>query len=273
MGRSPRLPCSGSGIGCETGRSQLLGKEPGKEGIMVALGHGDGGIGGTFLSVQSGGACFLLLEGPCSSLDARAGCSECWRKAVSLSRRGASARSCSAVARSIAWRSAVVVASAGADTRARARRSSTSRGETFASSACCAWSKLAETDARCPRWGGGPSLAAREARGSGAVGRKPGVRPVLGPVVARRSVGPMGEKSRSGPEAEGGGESVLVVASVAVPVFFVGDAVGNEVVDMPLREARKAARGVKSRGGATRTVKGGWSATRVVTRGAGEELL
>ena len=109
--------------------------------------------------------------------------------------------------------------------------------------------------------------------GSGAVGRKSGVRPVLDPVVARRSVGPMGEKSRSGPEAEGGGESVLVVALSAVPVLFLGDAMVDEVVDMAVREARKAARGVKSRGGATRTVKGGWSATCVVTRGAGAELL
>ena len=78
-------------------------------------------------------------------------------------------------------------------------------------------------------------------------------------------MGPMGEKSRSGPEAEGGGESVLVVALAAVPVLFLGDAMVDEVVDMALREARKAARGVKSRGGATRTVKGGWSAPCVVT--------
>ena len=49
--RSPRLPCSGSGIGRGRGRSQLLGREPGKEGIMVALGHGDGGTGGTFLNL------------------------------------------------------------------------------------------------------------------------------------------------------------------------------------------------------------------------------
>ena len=43
------------------------------------------------------------------------------------------------------------------------------------------------------------------------MGRSPGVRPVLDAVVALISVGPIGEKSRSGPEAEGGGESVLML--------------------------------------------------------------
>ena len=113
---------------------------------------------------------------------------------------------------------------------------------------------------------------AMEARGSGTVGRKPGVRPVLEPVLARSSAGAIGEKSRSGPEAEGGGESVLAVASAAVPVL--GDAVVDEVVEvMSLWEARQGARGEQARGGATRTVKGGWSATRVVARGAGAEVL
>ena len=40
---------------------------------------------------------------------------------------------------------------------------------------------------------------AREARGSGTVERKPGARPVLEPVIARRAVGAMGERSKSGP--------------------------------------------------------------------------
>ena len=40
---------------------------------MVALGHGDGGIGGTFLSRQRGGACLFLPEGPRRVLETRAG--------------------------------------------------------------------------------------------------------------------------------------------------------------------------------------------------------
>ena len=76
----------------------------------------------------------------------------------------------------------------------------------------------------------------------------------------------MGERSRSGPGAEGGGEAVPVVARADVPVAVLGEAVVDEVVeDMALWETRRGARGEKARGGATRTVKGGWSATRVVT--------
>ena len=37
-------------------------------------------------------------------------------------------------------------------------------------------------------------------------GAQAGVRPVLEPVLTRRSVGAMGERSTSGPGAEGGGE-------------------------------------------------------------------
>ena len=99
------------------------------------------------------------------------------------------------------------------------------------------------------------------------------MRPVLDPVMALRSVEPIGEKSRSGPEVEGGGNPVLVLAWAAVPVICLGDGAVDDVVDMALQEARKAARGVKTWGGATRTVKGGWLATCVVTRGAGAELL
>ena len=40
---------------------------------MAALGHGDGGSGGAFLSRQRGDARLLLLEGPCRVLKARAG--------------------------------------------------------------------------------------------------------------------------------------------------------------------------------------------------------
>ena len=98
----------------------------------------------------------------------------------------------------------------------------------------------------------------REASSSGTVGRKPGVRPVLEPVVARRSVGAMGERSKRGPETEGRGEAVLV--------GILGDEVAEVLGEDILREARHGARGEKSRGGYTRSVKRGWLATCVVTR-------
>ena len=127
--------------------------------------------------------------------------------------------------------------------------------------------------ARCPRWGGGPSVVEREARGSGTVGRNSGVRPVLETVLARRSVGGSCERSRSGPGAEGGGEAVLVVTLGAdVPVPGWGDEVAEVVEEDMLREARNGASGEKSRGGYTRLVKGGWLATGVVTRGAVAEI-
>ena len=72
------------------------------------------------------------------------------------------------------------------------------------------------------------------------MGRKPGVRPVLEPVLARRSVGPIGERSRSGRGAEGGGEVILVVAWTEVPVVGLGEAVVDQVVeDMALWETRR----------------------------------
>ena len=114
---------------------------------------------------------------------------ECRRKVVSFALSGATSRSCSAVTSSIAWRSEVVIAWSCAETRARASPLATPSREISSSSARCAGSRRAQMYARCPRWGGGPSLTAKKARGSGAVGRKPGVRPVLDPVVARRSVG------------------------------------------------------------------------------------
>ena len=113
---------------------------------------------------------------------------------------------------------------------------------------------------------------AREARGSRTVGRNPGVRPILEPVKARRSVGAIGERSRSVPGAEGGGEAVLVVALVEVPVVVLGEAVVDAIVEDMLWEARKGARGEKSRAGDTRSVKGGWLATCVVTLGAVAEV-
>ena len=129
-------------------------------------------------------------------------------------------------------------------------------------------------DARCPGWGRGPSMMSREARGSGTVGRKPRVRPVLEPVVARRSVGAMGERSKSRPGAKGRGEAVLVVV--------LEDEVAEVLGEDTLWEARNGARDETSRGGYTRSVKrgwlytrsvkGGWLATRIVTRGAFTEI-
>ena len=53
--------------------------------------------------------------------------------------------------------------------------------------------------ARCPRWGGGPSVGVRKARGRGAAGRSPGVRQVSEPVLARRSVeDPFSDWGRAG---------------------------------------------------------------------------
>ena len=115
-------------------------------------------------------------------------------------------------------------------------------------------------------------MVVRKARGSGTVGRNPGVRSVPEPVLARRSVGGIGERSRSGPGAEEGGEAVLVVILGAeVLVLGLGDGVAGAEKDM-LREAHNGARGEKSRGGDTRSVKGGWLATSVVTRGAVAEI-
>ena len=114
---------------------------------------------------------------------------------------------------------------------------------------------------------------AREARGIGTQGRNPGVWPVLEPVEARRSAGSMGERSRSGPGAEGEGEAILAVAYAEVPVVVLGEVVVDEYLEDMLWEARREARGEKERGGATRTVKGGGLATHVVARGAGSEVL
>ena len=99
------------------------------------------------------------------------------------------------------------------------------------------------------------------------------MRSVADPVLARRSVEPIGERSKSGPDVGGGGDPVLALMWAAVPEVGLGEEAVGDTGDMVLREARKAARGVKTRGGVTRTVKGGWSAIYVVTRGAGVEWL
>ena len=57
-------------------------------------------------------------------------------------------------------------------------------------------------------------------------------------------------------------------------MLFLGEAVADVVVEgMALLEARRGARGENARGGATRMVKGGWSATRVIAQGEGAEVL
>ena len=116
-------------------------------------------------------------------------------------------------------------------------------------------------------------MGVREARGSGVAGRSPGVRPVPEPVLARRSVEGNSERSRSGRGGEGGVEVVLVrVSGAEVLVLVLGDEVADVVEEGMLRKARNGARGEKSRGGHTRSVKGGWLATSVVTRGAVAEI-
>ena len=167
----------------------------------------------------------------------------------SLEMRGAATRSCSAVPRSIAWRSGSVGAHGSADTRVWARPFSTSWREACPTSSRCLWVSVSQTDAQCSRWGGGPPLAVRAVRSMGAVGRSLGVRPVIDPVLAPRSVESMGEKSKSGPDVEGGGDPVLVLIWAAVPEVGLVEGAVDDVVDMVLREARKAARGVKTRGG------------------------
>ena len=79
------------------------------------------------------------------------------------------------------------------------------------------------------------------------MGRKPGVRPVPDTVVARRSMGEMGERSNSGPGVQGGGEAMLAVTSAETPVLSLGDAMVGVVGEDMLLEARKeGARGDKS---------------------------
>ena len=105
--------------------------------------------------------------------------------------------------------------------------------------------------ARYPRWGGGPSVVERKARGSGTVGRNPGVRPVAEPVLDRRSVGGIGERSRSGPGAGGGGEAVLVVILGAeVLMLDLGDGVAEVLEEDMLRGGSQWSKGKKTARGA-----------------------
>ena len=63
MGRSPGLLCSRSDKGRGTGWSRLLGREPGEEGGVAALGHREGCGGGACLSLEGGKACLVLPVG------------------------------------------------------------------------------------------------------------------------------------------------------------------------------------------------------------------
>ena len=264
MGRSPRLLCSGSGMGRGMGRSRLLSPEPREEGCMAALGHGDGGSGGAFLRSQRGDACLLLSEGPRRVLKSRGGSGGVSVQSGELGTEGSNQPSM--LGGSQVDRVPIGDGPRGVGSRypGAGESFSTSRRETLSIVACCAGSRLAHMGARCPRWGGGPSLEVGKVRGIAAVGRNPGVRPVPEPVLARRSVGGIDERSKSGPGAEGGGEVVLMVT--------LGDDVAEVLGEDMLREARNGARGEKSRGGGTRSVKGGLLATSVVTRGAVVEI-
>ena len=101
-------------------------------------------------------------------------------------------------------------------------------------------------------------MAAWKARGSGAAGRNPRVRPVPEPKLLRMFVECTGEVSRGGREAERDGEAVWLRV-------LERDMLGEDM----LQEARKGARGEESRAGHMGpVVKGGWLAASVlVTRG------
>ena len=171
--------------------------------------------------------------------------------------RGRSSRSCSAVAKSRACWSTVVLTRWSTEVLAFSIPSSTSRRETNLILACIPGSRLFQKGARCPRWGGGPSVAVWKARGRKAAGRNPRVRPVPERDLPRMSVEGTGELSMGGREAEGDGEAVLLSVVEA-------EVVGEDM----LREARKGARDKKSRGRYMGpAVKGGWLAASVVTRG------
>ena len=82
-------------------------------------------------------------------------------------------------------------------------------------------------------------MARGKVRCKGAAGRSPGVRPVLEPVLARKSGEGGGEKSRSGRGAERAGEAVELI---------LGGAVAEVVVEgMVLLEIRRGARGERAR--------------------------
>ena len=64
MGRSQGLLCSGSDKGRGIGWNRLLGREPGEEGGVAALGYRNGCGGGACLGLPGGETCLALPEGP-----------------------------------------------------------------------------------------------------------------------------------------------------------------------------------------------------------------
>ena len=90
-------------------------------------------------------------------------------------------------------------------------------------------------------------MAAWKARGSGEAGRNPRVQPVPESELSRISVDGTGELSRGGRKVEGDGRAATV--SVGVGAAFLGVLTVEVVRENMLREARKGARGEKSRGG------------------------
>ena len=64
MGRSQELLCSGSDKGRGIRRSRRLGREPGEEGGVAALGPREGCGGGACLSLEGGKTCLVLPVGP-----------------------------------------------------------------------------------------------------------------------------------------------------------------------------------------------------------------
>ena len=108
-------------------------------------------------------------------------------------------------------------------------------------------------------------MAAWKACGSGEAGRNPRVRPVPEPELSRISVDGTGEVSRGGREADGDGRVAMV--SVGVGAVLLGVLTVEVIQEDMLREARKGARGEKSRGGHMRpAVNGGCSAMSILVK-------
>ena len=273
--RAGRVPTGGARIPVGTGAvdadERVTAAAVGAVGAPTAVGCGTGGATNVTMLAEAGGGsanperkeawrCFSALRAAAierswvSMAVTRAWHSRSavwavarWRpQTESLERRG---RHAVVLGGAEVDRMTIGSVAAEAATWVRARPSSTSWREGRATSARCCAVRVSQTGAQWSKWGGGPPLAVRAARGTGAVGRSPGVRPVADPVLARRSVEPMGEKSKSGPDVGGGGDPVLVLMWAAVPEVGLVEGAVDDALDMVLREARKAARGVKTRGG------------------------
>ena len=71
MGPIPRLLCGGSGINRGNERSRLLGREPGEEGSLDALGFLESCGRRSFLSFKRSDACLTLPVRPCHVFEGR----------------------------------------------------------------------------------------------------------------------------------------------------------------------------------------------------------